>query len=152
VNAKDLVEEALTTVRRGFEQGGIDLRVELPSDLPKVRTDAERAARSIMSLLFHARKFRVAGPVTVRAQRRGGSVACEIEYGAAGFDPEEARRSLDLFYPARKRTNQVLSATGLGLGLIRAVMRRIGADLEIASQDKDRVRLTLLLPMDEGKS
>lgn len=148
---RELIEEALTTMRRGFEHAGIELRVELPEDLPSVRTDAERAARSLSSLLFHARKFRMSGPVTVRALRRGGLVACEIEYAGQRLDPEEARRSLELFYPARDRKDQILAATGLGLGLIRSVMRRVGADLELIVEEKGRTRLVLLLPAEGGK-
>jgi signal transduction histidine kinase len=152
IDPKELIEEALVTMRRGFAHAGVELRVELPDGLPKVRTDAERAVRSLSSLLFHARKFRVAGSVTLRAERRGGAVACEIEYGGQRLAPEEARRSLELFYPALDRKDQILAATGLGLGLIRAVMRRVGADLELLIDEKGRTRLVLLLPAEEGKA
>ena len=148
----ELVEEALTSARRGFAHAGIELRVELLADLPKVRTDADRAVRSLSSLLFHARKFRVGGPVTIRALRRGAAVACEIEYAGHPLDPREARRSLELFYPARSRKDQVLAATGLGLGLIRAVMRRVGGDFDLGVEEKGRTRLALMLPVEGGKA
>ena len=147
-----LIEEALTILRRGFEQAGIELRVELPAELPNVSTDSDRAVRSLSSLLFHARKFRVGGPVEIRGLRRGAMVAFQIEYGGTRLEPEEARRSLELFYPARDRKDQVLAATGLGLGLVRAVMRRTGGDLEFVSEDKGRTFLTLLLPAEKGKA
>ncbi|HEX4047703.1 MAG TPA: HAMP domain-containing sensor histidine kinase, partial [Elusimicrobiota bacterium] len=105
----ELIEEALTTLRRGFAHAGVELRVEVTEGLPKVRTDADRAARSLASLLFHARKFRVSGPVTVRAAKRGALVACEIEYGGQRLEPGEAQRSLELFYPARSRKDQILA-------------------------------------------
>ena len=79
-------------------------------------------------------------------------VACEIEYTGPSLDPREAARSLELFYPARHRKDQVLAATGLGLGLIRAVMRRVGGDLDLLVEEKGRTRLVLLLPADEGKA
>ena len=152
VDANELIEEALVTMRRGFSHAGIELRVETAEGLPKVRTDAERAARSLSSLLFHARKFRAGGgPVVVRAARRGAAVACEIEYAGQPLDPAEARRSLELFYPAVDRKDQVLAATGLGLGLVRAVMRRVGAELELAVDEKGLTRLSLLLPAAEAR-
>jgi signal transduction histidine kinase len=148
---KDLIAEALTTMRRGFEHSSVELRVELPEDLPSVRTDADRAVRSLSSLLFHARKFRLSGPVTLRAVRRGDAVAFEIEYVGQRLDPREARRSLELFYPARDRKDQILAATGLGLGLVREVMRRVGADLDLVVEDKGLTRLVLLVPAEEKK-
>jgi signal transduction histidine kinase len=152
VAPSQLIEGALTTMRRGFAHAVVELRVEVPEDLPNVRTDEERASRSLSSLLSHARKFRVGGPVTVRALRRGANVAFEIEYGGLSLDPAEARRSLELFYPARRRQDQVLAATGLGLGLIRSVMRHVGGDLELVVEDKGRTRLVLLLPVEEGRA
>lgn len=152
VDPRELIEEALVTMRRGFSHAGIELVVEPSADLPKVRTDAERAARSLSSLLFHARKFRSGGgPVVVRAVRRGAAVACEIEYTGPRLDPEEARSSLELFYPAKDRKDQVLAATGLGLGLIRAVMRRVGAELELSVDEKGLTRLVLLMPAEEKR-
>ena len=153
VDPRELIEEALVTMRRGFVHAAIELRVEVPDGLPRVRTDADRAARSLSSLLFHARKFRVGGgPVTVRAARRDAAVAIEIEYSGQRLDPAEARRSLELFYPARNRKDQILAATGLGLGLIRSVMHRLGADLELTVDEKGLTRLALLLPVEGAKS
>ncbi|MFI5360490.1 MAG: sensor histidine kinase [Elusimicrobiota bacterium] len=148
----EVFEAALAPMRRGFNQGGVELRVEIPSALPPVRTDAERAARSLAGLLFHARKFRISGPVTLRARRRGTSLVCEVEYVGPRLDPEEARRSLELFYPARGRRDHTLAATGLGLGLIRTVMRRVGGDLELSCAGDGATRLSLVLPEDAEKS
>ncbi len=108
--------------------------------------------RSLSSLLFHARKFRLSGPVTLRGLRRGASVALEIEYTGQRLDPKEARRSLELFYPARNRKDQILAATGLGLGLIREVMRLSGGDLELVVEERGRTRLILLVPLEQGKA
>lgn len=148
----EILAEASAAVRRGFEQSRIELRVEEAKDLPRVRTDAERAARSLASLLFHARKFRVEGPVAVRALRRGSSVVFEIEYAGPGLAADEARASLELFYPARRRGDQILAATGLGLGLVREVMRLAGGDLEFSVGEKGRSRLALILPIESEVS
>jgi two-component system phosphate regulon sensor histidine kinase PhoR len=147
----EIAEEALLTTRRGFEHAGVALRVDLPGGLPKVRADADRAVRSLGSLLFHARKFRVGGAVLLSASLRGKSVAFEIEYTGSPIGRDEARRSLELFYPARERKDQLLAATGLGLGLVREVMRRTGGDVEFVVEDTGRSRLILTLPV-EGKA
>lgn len=146
----EIVEEALASSRRGFVYANIDLRVDVPAGLAKVRTDSDRAARSLASLLYHARKFRASGPVSVRVLRRGARVAFEIEYLGHKLAPGEALASLDVFYPARKRKDQQLAATGLGLGLIRAVMRRVGGDLDLVVDEKGLTRLVLTAPVEEA--
>jgi signal transduction histidine kinase len=145
-----IAEDALASMRRGFEYAGIELKVDVPKDLPSVRTDADRASRAVASLLFHARKFRAGGPVTLSASRRGGSVAFEVAYAGAKLSPEEVRASLDVFYPARARKDQQLAATGLGLGLVREVTRRVGGDLEFSVDVQGASRLVLTAPVEGG--
>lgn len=143
-----IVEEALTSLRRGFAYSHIELTVDVAPGLPRVRSDPDRTARSLSSLLFHARKFRLDGPVALRVRRRGGFVAFEVEYAGHRLPPGEAAASLDVFYPARKRLDQQLAATGLGLGLVRAVTRRLGGDLDFSVDEKGRARLVLTAPVE----
>ena len=147
---KEIADEALTSLRRGFSYANIELQIDVAADLPQVRTDPDRAARSLASALFHARKFRVSGPVRLRAQARGGAVAFEIEYTGKPLTAAETSASLEVFYPARKRKDQQLAATGLGLGLLRAVMRRVGGDLDFVVDGQGLSRLILTAPLEGG--
>ncbi|MBI3564175.1 MAG: HAMP domain-containing histidine kinase [Elusimicrobia bacterium] len=146
----ELVEDACASLRGGFEQAGVELKTSVGEALPVVRTDADRLARSLASLLFHARKFRLSGPVSLRVAADGPAVLFEVSYTGAALSPEEAAASLDLWYPARERKDQKLAATGLGLGLTRAVARACGGDLLFAVDEKGRSRLTLSAPANGG--
>jgi signal transduction histidine kinase len=143
--AAEIVETALNVVRGAYAHASIPLEESIELGLPEVRTDAERAARTLAGLLYHARKFRARGPVVLRARSIGGVVLCEIEYETLPTSPADAAASLDLYYPARRRTDQILSATGLGLGLSRELMRRGGGDVGFTVEGA-RARLTLSLP------
>lgn len=148
--APELVEEALSPLRRGFEHAGIELRVELPESLPRVRADRDRAVRTLSSLLYHARKFRMSGPVVLRASRDGSKLRFTIDYAGQKLSPDAVGASMDLFYPAHKRSDQLLAATGLGLGLPREVMRLAGGDVALAADAAGAARLTLTLPVEEA--
>jgi len=140
---EEILDEALVSIRRGMTQAGVDFRVEAAAGLPAVKTDADRASRCLTSILFHARKFRTAGPIVLTVSRAGASVAFAVAYQGPRLSPEDIAASLDLYYPARLRRDQVLGATGLGLGLIRAVARLIGGDLDFRAEEDGRALLTL---------
>lgn len=142
----ELVEEALAALRQGFKLAQVDLQADVPAGLPDVRTDSDRAARSLTSLLFHARKFRKAGPVSLAARARDGRVDFLVSYQGAELSPAQARASLELFYPAHPRQDHLLAATGLGLGLIGAVMARVEGRLDFSVEERGRSQLTLSLP------
>lgn len=146
----EIVSDACASLRGGFEAAGVELKTALPDALPLVRTDTDRLARSLASVLFHARKFRLSGPVTLRVAPDGDAVLFEVSYTGPALAPAEAAASLDLWYPARERKDQKLAATGLGLGFTRAVSRACGGDLSFAVDEKGRTRVTLSAPANGG--
>lgn len=146
----DVVDQAVTGLRQGFSHAGIELKTEVAPGLPQVRVDGDRAARSLASLLFHARKFRVSGGVSLRVFAEGPAVVFEVSYDGQRLSPADAEASLDLWYPARERKDQLLAATGLGLGLVRGVLRLCGGDLTMAADEKGRTRLRMTAPAAGG--
>jgi len=148
----EILDEALVSIRRGMEQAGVEFKVTAAADLPSVTTDPERAARCLSSALFHARKFRVGGPITLNVTRSGAYVRFETGYQGARLSAQEIEASLDLYYPARQRRDQVLGATGLGLGLIRRVARLIGGELDFTATAEGRATLTLSCKATEAKA
>ncbi len=146
----EIVENALSSIRRAMEQAGLDLKVAVQADLPSLRTDAMRAARCLSSMLFHARKFHVGGAISLTARAKTSSgVDFTVTYDGQPMTPAEAAACLDLYYPALRRRDQVLAATGLGLGLLRAVARVIDGDLNFRVEGDGRSALTLSLPAGE---
>jgi signal transduction histidine kinase len=141
----EILDTALAVVSRGMEHAGVDFRVAKAADLPPVLTDQDRAARCLSSLLFHARKFRASGPIVLTVSRAAATVTFTVSYRGARLPPGEAEASLELYYPARRRADQVLAATGLGLGLLRRLARLIGGDLSFDAGEDGSAAATLTL-------
>lgn len=145
MTVQEVLDEALVSISRGMEQAGVEFTVSTGADLPLLRTDPDRAARCLSSVLFHARKFRVKGPISLAVTRATEGAAFAVTYEGPRLAPGVAEECLDLYYPAVHRRDQTLGATGLGLGLIRAVARLIGGDLGFAAAEDGRATVTLLL-------
>lgn len=148
----EILDEALVSIRRGMEQAGVDFRVTAADGLPQVTTDPDRAARCLTSVLFHARKFRSSGPITLKVSGVPGAVAFAVTYDGPRMASGAVADTLDLYYPARRRKDQVLGATGLGLGLIREVARLIGGDLTFEVAENGRATVTLLFATAGGRA
>lgn len=152
LTAQEILDEALVSIRRAMEQAGVEFRVESPEGLPVVHADPDRAARCLSSVLFHARKFRTAGPIELKVAKARHGVSFAVSYQGPRLAPGDAEASLDLYYPARLRKDQVLGATGLGLGLVREVARLIGGDLEFRVEEDGRATVTLHYSSAEAKA
>lgn len=145
VPALELVDSARRALAFGCSSASIPLEVDADAQTGVVRCDPDRAPRTLASMLFHARKFRASGPLKVTARPEGGKAVFTVEYEAPKLTAEEAAMSLDLYFPAKAREDQRMSATGLGLGILRAVARLQGGDLSFTAAGGKGV-LTLELP------
>jgi signal transduction histidine kinase len=148
VQVKELSETALRAVRFGCAHAGIGLDSSVPDGLPPVTGDPDRLPRSLTSLLFHARKFRTAGPLVVSAglteDRR--FVEFTVEYQGQVLPKEHARQALELYFPARQRGDQSMTATGLGLGIVRELALLQGGDLLHETDGAGRYAIRCLMP------
>ncbi len=145
VTAQEILNDALVSIRQGMEQAGVEFSVVAAKDLPALRTDPDRAARCLSSVLFHARKFRQSGPISLKVDRTPSGASFAVAYTGPRLSPETAEECLELYYPAIHRNDQVLGATGLGLGLVRAVARLIGGDLDFRVEETGKTLATLHL-------
>ncbi|MEK7389879.1 MAG: HAMP domain-containing sensor histidine kinase [Elusimicrobiota bacterium] len=150
VPAKPLLEDALAGVHLGMRQSRIELRLESEGELGRMRTDRDRALRCLMDLLLHARKFRVSGPVVIRSRQRPERVTFIVEYQGSPEAASQAAACLDVYYPARRRATQTLSATGLGLGMTRLLARRIAGELDFKIGRGGEATMTLSFPAEGG--
>ncbi len=148
VEVKELVETALRAVRYGCAHSGVGIDAAIPEGLPAVHADPDRLPRCLTSLLFHARKFRTVGPLIVSASpsENGRFVEFVTEFHGPPLSEEEARLSLDLYFPAQQRGDKSMTSTGLGLGIVRDLARLQGGDLQQETDGKGKVRLRLTVP------
>ncbi|MBI4377027.1 MAG: HAMP domain-containing histidine kinase [Elusimicrobia bacterium] len=145
VPLREALASALSATHYGFENSKIPLETRIPGDLPSVRADPDRLSRMISSLLFHARKFRLSGPVELIVRPAGHRVELDFRYTAEPSTQQELERALDLYYPA-ERVGERMAATGLGLGLIRAVAEHQGCFLTVRAGADGASSLLLSLP------
>lgn len=101
----------LTTPRAGAR--ALELRAELPVELPEVVVDADLIARVLENLLGNAIKFSPpgAGPVTVSARSVPGAVEIRVSDSGPGVGDEVRPRLFQKFTPGN------LTGRGAGLGL-----------------------------------
>jgi len=148
IDVAELVETGLRAIRFGCGHAAIPLDSSVPGGLPAVFADPDRLPRTLSSVLFHARKFRNAGPLVFRAGLgEAGRIEILVEFTGPPLSAEDAERSLDLYFPARQRGDQSMTATGLGLGILRDLMRLQDGDLTYETDGKGLSRLRLLIPL-----
>ena len=143
-----LVDEAVGDLRLVLEQGGVTVEKDVPADLPAVRGDAAALRRVITNLVANATKFAAAGKwVAVRAARGGkGRVVLRVEDRGPGIPRDERQRVFEPFYRSHARERNDIPGAGLGLSLVRHVVRAHGGDVRIEARDGGGTAVVVELP------
>jgi two-component system phosphate regulon sensor histidine kinase PhoR len=111
---RDLLDSASRRMQLQAERAGLNLHVECPNDLPKVKIDSQRLEQVLVNLLHNAVKFtRPGGEVVLGAEAGIGEVRFAVRDTGIGIPADDISRIFERFY----RVDRSRSGSGTGLGL-----------------------------------
>lgn len=110
------------------------IRVECPSDLPAVQGDTKRLQQVLKNLLSNAIKYSPkGGEVVLRATQEGSVVTISVEDRGMGIPPQALGRIFERFYRVDDSNRRIPGGIGLGLSLVREVIKAHGGRVWVES-------------------
>jgi PAS domain S-box-containing protein len=127
-----VIRDAVGAIQPQIYERGLELQLEVATDLPQVYANAERLGQVLTNLLSNAIKFTDQGSITVRAALDGDQVHFSVTDTGIGIAPEQQRM---LFQEFRQLENEHThySGSGLGLAISRRLMQMMGGTLGVES-------------------
>lgn len=126
-NAAEVVRSASRLMEEQARAGGIDLQVNLPSDLPDIRSDPTRVRQIVINLLSNALKFTPnGGSVSVTLAQVGvtDSVMVTVSDTGIGICENDIPLVLAPFGQVDSAYSRRFEGTGLGLPLSKELAER----------------------------
>ena len=146
VDVRDIIT---TVVKNGEALVGdkeLELRTNIPDDLPLIHADQLRIRQIITNLVSNAIKFTEKGFVEIRASRTGKEISISVQDTGAGIDAGDH----ELIFDAFKQTEQGI-ATGGGSGLGLAISKRLveihGGTIRVESEAGQGATFHVTLPV-----
>jgi len=119
-----LLRDAAEFVRREMDASGVELSLDLASQLPAVAMDEPQLRQALLNLLRNAREAMPdGGTAKLEASRYESGVRIQVHDEGAGIDEEEREHVFDLFYTTKER------GTGLGLPLTQQIVVAHGGSI-----------------------
>jgi signal transduction histidine kinase len=146
VSLHQVIFHSIEVQRNLAEAKGIELKVEISEELPRIMGSAPRLEQVITNLVNNAIKYTPHGTVTVRANERDTDVLVEVIDTGIGIPPEDISRLFEDFFRA---SNAVSKGTGLGLSISRRIVEAHGGRIwaeSPCSGTTSGTKLSFMLP------
>ena len=126
----------------------VELRAEVPDELPTVECDRRRIVQILTNLVSNAVKFTENGEIVLRAafDPTRDRILIRCRDTGVGIEPEE----LDQIFEEYRQVGSVkrrTKGTGLGLSIARTIAEHHGGDLSVESSPGEGSTFTLTLPL-----
>jgi cell cycle sensor histidine kinase DivJ len=130
-------------------EGGVDLVVNLPDDLPGMIGDRRALKQILLNLLSNAIKFTErGGTVAVSAAVEGENLAIKVSDTGVGIAPDDLKRIGDPFFQAEKTYRRRHEGTGLGLSIVKSLVALHQGEMNVQSKLDVGTTISVVLPLD----
>jgi len=152
-NLPELVRSTLDSYRFQIEQNGFAFEENISGDIPPVNVDREAIARSLLNLVNNALKYSKDQKfIGVSLYRANGSVKLEVRDKGIGIPPAEQEKIFEKFYRCGDPLVHNIKGSGLGLSLVRHIVRAHGGDVLVESAPDEGSKFTIELPLDQSRT
>ena len=143
IDTRELIESIISSFAHQASEADAQIRIE---PLPGIVSDRLALEQIFSNLIDNALKYLrpgVPGDIRIKGRNKLGFAVFEISDNGRGIDPKDHKRIFDLFRRAGPQDRQGL---GIGLAHVRALVRRMGGTINVASELHRGCTFTVTLP------
>jgi two-component system phosphate regulon sensor histidine kinase PhoR len=134
VQIKDNIEQVISFFEPRAREKNLTMLTELPSKIPCVKGDPDMLTQVLINLVDNAIKYTPAGGrVVIKVLVHMSAIKVMVEDTGIGIPPESLPRLFERFYRVDKARSRELGGTGVGLAIVKHIIRAHGGQTFIES-------------------
>jgi signal transduction histidine kinase len=142
-----LTRDVAAMFRSTAARAGLRLSVDCPPLVEAVYVDREAWERIVSNLLSNALKFTPVGVIDVRLRHDFGCVVLTVQDSGTGIAKEDLDSIFTRFYRAAGPRARTSEGTGIGLALVRELVRVHAGSIKAQSTPGVGTRMTVRIPL-----
>ena len=152
-----ICDSSLQFVKQQAARKSIQLRMDVPENLPEIHSDEKRLRQILVNLLSNAVKFTEDnGSVTLACEQISRSEGLEVLRFSVtdtgiGIDESKLDILFEPFFQVQTALNRDYSGTGLGLALVKQFAELLSATVGVSSEIGVGSRFYLDLPLGQSE-
>lgn len=143
----ELIGDAVAEVAPVIEENAVDLRADVPADLPPVKADRAAFSRAVQNLILNAVKYSNGNKVVeISASEIGEMVSVSVKDRGIGISKSDMRHLFEPFFRARSVVDAQIHGNGLGLSLVKQIVEAHGGTIRAESEKGVGSTFTISIP------
>lgn len=143
-----ILVEVLNSFQVQFKNENRDILIELDDKISFIYSDEEGINRILYNLIGNALKYSPPGtPIKIAGNIDNDRLQISIQDFGIGIPDEEQRNIFKRLYRVEKSRNLKYGGTGLGLYISLEVVKKLGGDIFVKSEEGKGSTFTLSLPI-----
>lgn len=143
----ELLEETLATLSPELESRQIQIKLDLNPELPSLDLDPNQIKQALYNLIRNAYQAvdQADGHLIIETHVSDYEVTLAISDNGSGISPEAMGSMFEPFQTTKS------DGTGLGMLIVRRILREHGGELEVESEEGAGTTVTLYLPRSDKR-
>lgn len=154
VSVSEVVDHVLPIFEGKAKEKNLNIYKNLPERLSMIYADRDRVEQVLLNVIDNAVKFTPdGGSITVEAYEEGrNSAVIRVIDTGVGIPKSEIPRLGERFYRVDKTRSRELGSTGLGLSIVKHLMKAHQGSIEIESKMGAGTTIFLYFPFYKGQN
>jgi signal transduction histidine kinase len=133
VTVKEILEKISTAYRYQAEEKGIQMQVDVETNLPDIQVDPERMGQVLGNLVSNALRYtHEGGKISLSAKQAEGSLIVSVKDNGSGISPEILPHIFERSY--RGDPSRSGNESGLGLAIAKSIVELHGGSIRVESE------------------
>jgi len=140
----DVVKEVLGFLEKEALYKNVEIRLQLDENLPRISSDRGQLQQVFLNILTNALEaVEEEGLITITSWQDGPDrVAVSVQDNGRGMSKETMEHIFEPFFTTKREYG-----TGLGLSITYGIVKKLGGDIHVASQESVGTTFTVFLPL-----
>ena len=155
IGLRGTIEFTLSSFKPQTDGRSIQLRMDVPAELPSVYADREKLEQILTNLIGNAIKFTPeGGEISVSARpfhENKNMVTISVRDSGIGIPEDELEKVFEKFHQVEGSLTRTVAGTGLGLAITKGLVEASHGSIWVESEIGKGSTFTFTLPISEGE-
>ncbi|RYZ20930.1 MAG: response regulator [Chitinophagaceae bacterium] len=139
--------DLVSTFRSAVEKAGMQLRYECGAFTDEVLVDPDMWEKIVLNLVSNAFKYSTEGTIAVVLRQENDCAILRVSDTGIGIPADQLDKVFERFHRIESRGGRSQEGTGIGLAMVRELVRLHGGTIEVESREGEGSTFTVCFPV-----